>query len=189
MRSTPGRAVALGERALLTANTVATPVGPLTVLETGDTLVAAGFAPMDVLLRSLVRPGEQQRAVVAGPPGAAWAALVDYLDGDLDALGALSVARPSSRFRHAIQTALREIPPGQTISYTELAGRAGNPLAARAAAAACAANPIAVVVPCHRVVARSGALHGYRYGLEIKAWLLAHERVVTGPDCAVAARR
>jgi methylated-DNA-[protein]-cysteine S-methyltransferase len=71
---------------------------------------------------------------------------------------------------------MREIEPGTTITYAELAARAGSPLAARAAGSACAINLIAPIVPCHRVLRGGGALGGYAYGLSRKEWLLAHER-------------
>ena len=72
--------------------------------------------------------------------------------------------------------ALLEIPYGETITYTELAARAGRPGAARAAGAANGRNPIAILIPCHRVVGTGGALTGYAGGVDAKAWLLAHER-------------
>ncbi|MDI7294849.1 methylated-DNA--[protein]-cysteine S-methyltransferase, partial [Cronobacter sakazakii] len=68
------------------------------------------------------------------------------------------------------------VPPGSTISYQALAERTGNPQAVRAVASACAANKLAIVVPCHRVVRRDGALSGYRWGADRKARLLARER-------------
>jgi methylated-DNA-[protein]-cysteine S-methyltransferase len=80
---------------------------------------------------------------------------------------------------------MRDVEPGTTITYGELAARAGSPLAARAAGSACADNLIAPIVPCHRIV-RSGtlsgakALGGYYYGLPTKEWLLAHERATAG---------
>ena len=72
---------------------------------------------------------------------------------------------------------MRQVRPGSTVTYTELAGSAGNPRAARAAGAACAKNLVPLVVPCHRIVRSDGSLGGYYYGLAIKRWLLAHERV------------
>jgi len=78
-------------------------------------------------------------------------------------------------FQHRVWQALREIPAGRTVSYTELAERIGLPRAARAVAAACAANRIAVAIPCHRVVRTDGALSGYRWGVERKRKLLARE--------------
>lgn len=78
-------------------------------------------------------------------------------------------------FQRAVWDALREIPPGATATYGEIATRLGMPEAARAVAQACAANPLAVVVPCHRVVRRDGGLSGYRWGVERKRALLQRE--------------
>lgn len=78
-------------------------------------------------------------------------------------------------FQQRVWQALREIPAGDTASYTEIAQRIGKPRAVRAVAAACAANAIAVAIPCHRVVRRDGALAGYRWGVERKRALLARE--------------
>jgi AraC family transcriptional regulator of adaptative response/methylated-DNA-[protein]-cysteine methyltransferase len=80
-------------------------------------------------------------------------------------------------FQQRIWQALREIPPGSTISYTELAKRIGAPKAVRAVAQACAANAIAVAIPCHRVVRIDGALSGYRWGIERKRILLQREAI------------
>ena len=71
--------------------------------------------------------------------------------------------------------ALREIPPGTTVNYTELAERIGSPKAVRAVAQACAANRLAVAIPCHRVVRRDGDISGYRWGVERKRELLRRE--------------
>lgn len=78
-------------------------------------------------------------------------------------------------FQQRVWQALREIPPGSTVSYAELARRIGRPQAVRAVANACAANSLAVAVPCHRVVRRDGDLSGYRWGVERKRALLARE--------------
>lgn len=78
-------------------------------------------------------------------------------------------------FQHRVWMALRDIPPGATVSYADIARRIGKPSAVRAVARACAANPLAVVIPCHRVVAKDGALTGYRWGLARKRALLAKE--------------
>lgn len=78
-------------------------------------------------------------------------------------------------FQRRVWEALRAIPPGTTVSYTELARRIGLPTAVRAVAQACAANPLAVAIPCHRVVRTDGALAGYRWGIERKRLLLARE--------------
>lgn len=78
-------------------------------------------------------------------------------------------------FQHRVWDALRQIPPGTTITYSELAERIGNPAAVRAVASACANNPVAIAVPCHRVVQKGGALAGYRWGIERKRTLLDRE--------------
>ncbi len=78
-------------------------------------------------------------------------------------------------FQHRVWQALRQIPAGETASYTEIANRIGSPASGRAVAQACGANSLAVAIPCHRVVRRDGALSGYRWGVERKRALLARE--------------
>ena len=78
-------------------------------------------------------------------------------------------------FQQRVWQALRQIPPGRTVGYAELAARLGMPQGARAIAGACAANPVAVVIPCHRIVRNDGAISGYRWGVERKQALLERE--------------
>ncbi len=80
-------------------------------------------------------------------------------------------------FRRRVWAALREIPPGETANYADIARRIGAPTAIRAVAGACAANPVAIAIPCHRVVRSDGALSGYRWGIERKRALLEKEGV------------
>jgi AraC family transcriptional regulator of adaptative response/methylated-DNA-[protein]-cysteine methyltransferase len=80
-------------------------------------------------------------------------------------------------FQQRVWQALRDIPAGATASYTDIARRIGAPKAVRAVAGACAANPVAVAIPCHRVVRRDGALSGYRWGIERKRALLQREAI------------
>ncbi len=82
-------------------------------------------------------------------------------------------------FQHRVWEALRQIPPGSTASYTEIAHRIGQPTAVRAVGHACAANAMAVAIPCHRVVRSDGSLSGYRWGIERKSELLRREREAT----------
>lgn len=79
-------------------------------------------------------------------------------------------------FQHRVWDALRQIPPGTTITYSQLAERIGKPAAIRAVASACAANPVAIAIPCHRVVHKDGNLAGYRWGIERKRALLDREQ-------------
>lgn len=89
----------------------------------------------------------------------------------------LPLALPGTEFQQAVWQALCRIPRGQTISYKALAAAVGRPKAIRAAASACGANPIALAVPCHRVIASDGGLGGYKWGIEHKAELLRRERL------------
>jgi methylated-DNA-[protein]-cysteine S-methyltransferase len=113
----------------------------------------------------------------ARPADLPWLAspVAAYFDGDLQALDTIPVGQPGPASRQRLWAALRAVPPGRTVSYTELAARAGNPRAPRAAGAACAYNLIAPVVPCHRALRSDGSLGGYYYGLDRKTWLLRHE--------------
>ena len=86
-------------------------------------------------------------------------------------------------FQPRFWQALRQIPPGTTLSYQELAESLGQPGAARAVASACAANTLAVAIPCHRIVRRDGHLSGYRWGVERKRVLLKRERVIKASEC------
>ena len=99
------------------------------------------------------------------------AALVDAPDRTLD----VPLDMRGTAFQQDVWRALRAIPPGTTITYGELAARLGRPQSARAVGAACGANPLAILVPCHRVVARTGALTGYRWGVARKQALLQRE--------------
>jgi methylated-DNA-[protein]-cysteine S-methyltransferase len=103
-------------------------------------------------------------------------AIAAYFDGDIQALGSIPVAMEGTAFQERVWEALRGIPAGQTISYGKLAIRLGKPAAVRAVGLANGANPIGVVVPCHRVIGANGSLTGYGGGLERKRWLLNHER-------------
>lgn len=98
-----------------------------------------------------------------------------YFAGELDAIDSLPVVFTGTEFQNRVWAALREIPCGETWSYGELARRIGKPSAVRAVGLANGANPIAIVVPCHRVIGSNGTLTGYGGGLERKRWLLAHE--------------
>jgi O-6-methylguanine DNA methyltransferase len=98
-----------------------------------------------------------------------------YFAGDVGALDSLTVGARGTPFQHEVWEQLRMIPFGTTISYGELARRIGRPNAQRAVGMANASNPIALIVPCHRVIRTGGALGGYAFGLECKRWLLAHE--------------
>jgi methylated-DNA-[protein]-cysteine S-methyltransferase len=104
-------------------------------------------------------------------------ALSAYFEGDLAIIDGLPVDVEGTPFQRAVWLALRGIPRGTTLSYSELARRIERPAAVRAVGRANGANPVPVVLPCHRVVGQSGSLTGYGGGIERKRWLLAHEGV------------
>ena len=117
-------------------------------------------------------------------------ALARYFAGALDAVDALCTETAGSPLQRQIWAALREIPAGTTTSYGKLAKALGfdDPRAAIDIGAANGANPIAIIVPCHRVIASNGDLKGYAWGLHRKRWLLEHERAIAPqrPSPAVA---
>jgi len=103
-------------------------------------------------------------------------ALTAYFDGSIDELADIPVATGGTTFQREVWKALRAIPAGTTMSYGRLAARLGRPDSSRAVGAANGANPIAIVVPCHRVIGANGTLTGYASGLPHKRWLLDHEK-------------
>ena len=156
-----------------------TPIGHLSwLVDEEGRLRAAGFTDGHPRMERALRAySVEPDAALVSPSrtrGVA-AAFERYFSGDLTALDTLPVYAPGSPFQQAVWSALREIPSGETRSYGELASRIGNPKAVRAVGLANGANPIGIVVPCHRVIGADGSLTGYGGGLERKRWLLAHE--------------
>lgn len=103
------------------------------------------------------------------------AAFAAYFAGEVDRLDKLPVVFTGTPFQNKVWQALRTISAGETLSYGALAKRLGDPKATRAVGLANGANPIALAVPCHRVIGSDGSLTGYGGGLDRKKWLLAHE--------------
>jgi methylated-DNA-[protein]-cysteine S-methyltransferase len=115
------------------------------------------------------------------PAGVA-ARLAAYFGGELEALGDIAAQPGGTAFQQAVWTELRRIPVGATASYGDIARAIGRPRAVRAVGQANAANPIAIVIPCHRVIGSNRSLTGYGGGLDRKRWLLAHEsRALSSP--------
>ena len=114
----------------------------------------------------------------AQPKTAARLALESYFTGDFQALDELVVETGGTVFQRQVWSELRKIPVGQTLSYGQLAARIGRPTAVRAVGLANGANPVGIVVPCHRVIGTNASLTGYAGGLHRKQWLLQHEGVL-----------
>ncbi|BDP41295.1 bifunctional transcriptional activator/DNA repair enzyme protein Ada [Deinococcus aetherius] len=151
-------------------------LGPMLVAATGRGLVAVRFGDAETLVRSL--HAEYPRATFVqdeAPLGEYLEALHRHLAG-VRRDPPLPTDLPGTDFQRRVWDALRSIPYGETRSYAQVAEMLGEPRAVRAVARACAVNPVALVVPCHRVVRSGGALGGYRWGTERKRTLLEHEK-------------
>lgn len=160
----------------LVSGTHASPLGTITFALSSSGLVALDFedhAP-DLSARLARRFG---RAPTPDPIAAR--PIVDridrYFSGDFNALDDLTTDASGTPFQRRVWAALRAIPVGETCAYVDIATRIGAPAAVRAVGAANGKNPIALVVPCHRVVGKDGTLTGYAGGLWRKRWLLDHE--------------
>ncbi|BCJ42884.1 putative methylated-DNA:protein-cysteine methyltransferase [Actinoplanes ianthinogenes] len=162
---------------MLRHTTMDTPTGPFTLVVADSGAVrAAGFTTDVPELVTLVHPSLREPLEPADDVGPAQAAVRAYLAGDLFALDAVTVEqRTRGEFMGHAWRVMREIKPGDPVTYTKYAELSGRPAAIRAAAAACARNAVALIVPCHRVLRTDGSLGGYRWGLPVKSWLLEHE--------------
>lgn len=155
------------------------PIGDLLLV--GD-VPDGGAGGAAAVLRGLYLPGHR-RGPAVDPAWRRDPAAFARVGAALDAYatdGATAFDLPldlrGSAFQRTVWAELRAIPPGETVTYAELARRVGRPGAARAVGSAVARNPVSIVVPCHRVVGSDGSLTGYAGGVERKRWLLAHER-------------
>jgi methylated-DNA-[protein]-cysteine S-methyltransferase len=150
---------------------VPSPVGELLLVSDGEALAGLHMGPHGydperegwVRDDALLRPArEQLRAYFAGE-------LLDFT---------VPLALEGTRFQRRVWDELRRIPFGDAVSYAEVARRVGRPTGARAVGSANGRNPVAIIVPCHRVIAADGTLGGYGGGLRRKRWLLDHEAAV-----------
>jgi methylated-DNA-[protein]-cysteine S-methyltransferase len=158
-------------------STTDTPIGPFTAVVASDGAVLASGWTADLgaltpLISRSLAPGElrEKRDL-----GAVSRAVRRYHNGELDAIDDIPVRQRSGEFLQHAWEVLRTIPAGKPTTYSEYAALAGRPAAVRAAASACARNATALFVPCHRVLRIGGALGGFRWGLDVKRWLLDHE--------------
>lgn len=162
---------------------MSTPLGILVLMTDEDDRVRAldwsDYEPrMNKLLR-LHHGGEETLVQDRARPSTARLALEAYFDGALDAIDPITTSTHGTPFQERVWAALRHIPVGQTLSYSQLADAIGQPRAVRAVGLANGANPVGIIVPCHRVIGANGSLTGYGGGLERKRWLLAHEGAIT----------
>ena len=163
---------------MLLRSTLKTPVGALSLISREHILIAAGFTSQDELLSSISKQDRQLESKKLSQIPIISDLVSDYFYGDLRALDGIKVDQEGEKFSQSAWRVMRKISPGRTLTYADLAKRAGSEDAVRAAGSACARNLIALVVPCHRIVKTGGALGNYAYGLTYKQWLLSHEGVL-----------
>jgi len=152
---------------------VPTPIGMFRVTYLGETVRV-----VDLLEKGVHQTGVPPGAVRRNPPFRAETPprqLRDYFRGERKNLSVSVEPDTASEFDRAVWKALLAVPAGQTVTYGELAKRAGHPGAARAVGGAMRRNPIPIIIPCHRVVGQGGAITGFGLGLWRKRWLLDHE--------------
>ncbi len=159
--------------------TVPTPTGPFVIVADDDAVLASGWThDRDEVVERIhprLRPRSPDDVAERRDLGPFTAAVHAYLEGDLGAVDAVPVRQMGGAFLEQAWKVLRTVEAGEAITYTEYARRCGNPAAVRAAANACARNAPALFVPCHRVLRSDGTLGGFRWGLDVKRWLLNHE--------------
>jgi len=164
------------ENEVLRKTTVATPAGAIVLVERGSALVALVFEDhWKGMCGELARRFGEFTFDENLQTGSAAKTLQRYFAGDFDALDSIEVDTGGTPFQQEVWQALRRIAPGSTWSYARLAREVGRPSATRAVAAANGANPVSIVIPCHRVIGSDGSLTGYGGGLPRKRWLLVHE--------------
>jgi methylated-DNA-[protein]-cysteine S-methyltransferase len=162
----------------LTLSWLQSPIGPL-ALACDDAGVVRGLSFGDGLIGAMQREYPGARLAEGVAPAAVAREIAAYFEGDREALTrvnwSLDGAAAGDGFQARVWRALAAVPAGVTISYGEMAKRAGEPGAAQAAGTALNRNPIPLVLACHRVIGADGSLTGFGGGLERKGWLLRHE--------------
>jgi methylated-DNA-[protein]-cysteine S-methyltransferase len=152
------------------------PIGGILFVSKGDATCALDFAAYEKRMHTLLerrfgtvdlRRGEDPQNLKRQ--------LRNYFDGDLHAFDQTQVCTQGTAFQESVWKALRGIPVGETWTYGQLAVHIRRPKASRAVGHANSLNPVAIIVPCHRVIGASSALTGYAGGMERKEWLLRHE--------------
>jgi len=160
-----------------------TPIGILLVAGDADSVRRIAFPRRG----KAVKPEPEWQESQRGPVGEAVRQLREYFSARRTGFD-LPLAPEGTTFQHSVWRRLQEIPYGETISYGELARRVGNPKASRAVGTANGANPLPIVIPCHRVIAGDGTLGGFGGGLPTKQTLLDMERRASVGNRAVAGR-
>jgi len=161
----------------LTLETLETPIGPILVAaDAAGRLCAVEFWNDEAAMRKILQRHFGAAEVAFGKVASSLhTAFERYFAGDAKALKSVPWRTGGTAFQQSVWKALTTIPVGETWSYAQLAAAIGKPSAVRAVGLANGANPVPIVIPCHRVIGKSGALTGFGGGLDRKRWLLRHE--------------
>lgn len=164
-----------------------TPVGEIVLVGDGEKLCSLDFSDYEQRMLTLLQKRYGLITMMHQADFQGFSSrLRAYIAGDPRSLDAIPVDTGGTAFQQQVWSALRSIPLGTTTTYGELAASLGKPKAYRAVGATNALNPIAIVLPCHRVVGADASLTGYAGGLHRKDWLLRHERAMLA-DTSVSA--
>jgi methylated-DNA-[protein]-cysteine S-methyltransferase len=151
-------------------------IGTIVIITDHEKLCALDFADYEQRMVQLLQKRYQQFQLIPVTNPLGVSSRIDaYLQGDYASLDDIPVNPGGTAFQQEVWLALRSIPPGTTQTYGELAAQLGKPNAARAVGLVNSLNPIAIVLPCHRVIGANQSLTGYAGGLARKQWLLQHE--------------
>ena len=154
---------------------VPTPDGSFGMLVRDGRVLASGWTDDEEAVLGRLRPASRPSRLEPGLDPEVTAAVERYYNGDLAAIDDVPVGESVAGFRSDAWAALRRIPAGSPLTYAQFAAASGRPTAVRAAASACATNPAALFVPCHRVLRTDGGLGGFAWGVPVKRALLARE--------------
>jgi len=160
----------------LRTDTIDSEIGPIVIVTDARALCALDFGDCEERMKDLLARRFEDLVLrhEANPLGVG-EKLRAYLDGDLHALDDIAVNPGGTEFQQTVWSALRKIPVGATRTYGQVAASIGRPTGSRAVGLANGRNPVAIVIPCHRVIGGNAALTGYAGGLPRKQWLLRHE--------------
>jgi methylated-DNA-[protein]-cysteine S-methyltransferase len=157
---------------------ITSPMGIILLVSDGESLCALDFADYEArMIRLLQKRYESVELVESIDPQGFSSKIQAYLAEDFSALNNIPVNAGGTDFQQLVWDGLRKISVGATLTYGELATQLGKPTASRAVGMANSLNPVAIVVPCHRVIGAKAKLTGYAGGLDRKQWLLTHEGV------------
>lgn len=155
------------------------PLGEIYIVVDQEQLVFLDFNDNNERIQKLLKRRFGEYELTHCPGILAMRSRLDrYFEGDWGAFHGLDMSTGGTEFQKTVWDGLTTIPRGGSVSYDQLARDIGNPKAVRAAASANASNPISIIIPCHRVIGKNGAMRGYAGGIERKVWLLRHEGAI-----------